>query len=268
MVSIERADFEAIWLELGEKLLETYPIEVGEWQAIRGDEHPMATTYEIRDVSLKWPLPYSQDELVDQIDPNLPWAEDHFQERISGIAYNPPPSHEYWPFAQESNTQHRDSEGYFSHTYPERFWPRQAGDTRSPRKGIRFHYGDLSNLIELLKQRPHTRQAYLPIWHPEDLTAATYEERVPCTLGYHFLQRQGALHITYFMRSCDFFRYFRDDVYMAGRLCQHIARKLQVPPGHLVMHIVSLHIFDEKERLQAQVQARKTQQLFKGLSWK
>ena len=43
---------------------------------------------------------------------------------------------------------------------------------------------------------------------------------MPCSLGYHFTLRGGLLHVTYFIRSCDFLRYFRDDVYMAMRLGQ------------------------------------------------
>jgi thymidylate synthase len=72
---------------------------------------------------------------------------------------------------------------------------------------------------------------------------------VPCTLGYHFLLRDDVLSMTYFIRSCDFIRYFRDDVYMACRLVQWVSSRLEeadvmAQPGVLTMHIVSLHCFE------------------------
>lgn len=232
-------------------------VHVGEWQAIRSGL-PQEETIELEDVSFEIPLPGYELELLQQaIQPNLPWAEDHFQERVSGIPHNPPPSHEWWPFAQKNNDDHR-KDSVFSHTYPERFWPRQAGDgTGTERRagydmrGLRFDYGDLSDLIEILKARAGSRQAYLPVWFPEDLFAAKTGERVPCTLGYHFLIRNGRLKIVYYIRSCDFYRHFRDDVYMAGRLAQWVAAAVPgVTPSKLIMHISSMHIFSpEQEKI-------------------
>ena len=108
----------------------------------------------------------------------------------------------------------------------------------------------MRDLKSLLMTRPFTRQAYLPIWFPEDIRAADQGERVPCSLGYHFLLRRGKLKVTYYMRSCDWFRYFRDDVYMTVRLQQDLAKMMGVEPGRFVMHISSLHIFEaERDRL-------------------
>lgn len=126
-------------------------------------------------------------------------------------------------------------------------------------EGIRYRYGDLNDVVSLLAKEPYTRQAYLPVFFPED-TGAHHGERVPCTLGYHFLLREGKLHINYFIRSCDYLRHFRDDVYLAGRLCQWIVHQLivkeawtgateqalwgNVTPGTLTMFISSLHVFE------------------------
>lgn len=231
-------------------------VEVGEWQAIRSDGFPFTKTIELEDVSFEVLIPDTIEDWQTRVEPNLPWAEDHFQERVSGVPHNPPPSHEWWPFAQRNNDQHRKDEK-FSHTYPERIWPRYANDALVSLYGIRFPYGDLDDLVKLLKERPGTRQAYLPIWFPEDLFAAAEEnERVPCTLGYHFLLRQGKLKIVYYIRSCDFYRHFRDDVYMAGRLCQWVAERVGADPDRLVMHISSMHIFSvERSRVVADASA-------------
>ena len=236
-------------------------INRGEWQAQTGLPKNMETP-ELRHVQLQMKLPELPHELIEMVNPNLPWAEDHFQERVSGKPLNPPPSHEWWPYQQGGNSNHRDKVGIFSHTYPERFFPKFAGPmglqpnedaTVISNVGIRFAYGDLYDLLDILVRNPYTRQAYLPIWFPEDLSAALDRQRVPCTLGYHFMMTQQSLDITYHIRSCDFMRHFRDDVYMAGRLCQWVVSYLNDNldegndpwvPGTLVMNIGSLHCFE------------------------
>jgi thymidylate synthase len=70
-----------------------------------------------------------------------------------------------------------------------------------------------------------TRQAYFPIFFPED-TGAVHGGRIPCTLGYHFLLRSGLLHCWYEIRSCDAVRHFRDDLYLATRLVQWVVAEL------------------------------------------
>lgn len=231
-------------------------VEVGEWQSLKGDI-PQTKTRELTDVVFEWNIPNSVPQLQKEVQPNLPWAEEHFGERVSGVPYNPPPSHVRWPFAQKDNDQHRKDK-QFSHTYPERFWPRyeappEFSTPADERQGIRYRYGDLDDVVTLLQKSPFTRQAYLPVWFPED-TGAHHGERVPCTLGYHFLRRGGYLSCRYFIRSCDFLRHFRDDVYMAARLTQWIANELEgVQPGNLNMYIGSLHIFEgEQDTLQVE----------------
>ncbi len=229
-------------------------VEVGEWQAILGNT-VFTRTYELEDIYFYTPVPTGREEWAEIVKPHLPWAEDQFQERISGKPLNPPPSHEWWPFNVKKNELHI-KQGKFSHSYPERFWPKFASADENPdnrptgeggsNRGIRYRYGDFGDLIHLLKSRPYTRQAYLPIWFPED-TGGHHGERVPCTLGYHFLRRENQMKIVYFMRSCDFIRYFKDDVYMAGRLLQEVCNSLElegVIPSQLVMYISSLHIFE------------------------
>lgn len=242
--------FSRIVNQLAVELRQAPLVDVGEWQAIRADI-PQTRTREIQDVVFEYTIPSSVPQLQKEVEPNLPWAEDHFKERVSGIPYNPPPSHVNWPFAQQGNDQHRKDEK-FSHTYPERIWPRygENGASHQP-SGIRYRYGDLDDVVSLLQRSPHTRQAYLPIWFPED-TGAHHDERVPCSLGYHFMRRGGYLSCRYFIRSCDFLRHFRDDVYMAARLTQWITNELEgVQPGNLIMFIGSLHIFEgEQETLQ------------------
>lgn len=230
-------------------------VEVGEWQSQDVRDKPHMVSRELRHETFRLPIAFSVAGLQHDIKPNLPWAEDHFQERVSGEPLNPPPSEAWWPYRVNGNAEHKEDE-QFSHTYPERMWPRFAslGETRPngrkvyvPHNGIRYEYGDLANVVEQLVRNPQTRQAYLPIWFPED-TGAVQGQRVPCTLGYHFLSRGGRMEIVYYIRSCDLLRHFTDDVYMACRLLQWVVGKLRehginATASSLIMHISSLHVF-------------------------
>lgn len=237
---------------LQELLFEGLKVDVGEWHAQDIAGKPELVSTELRFINFKLWVPEMMETLQDLYQPNLPWAEDHFQERVGGEPLNPSPSEAWWPFAVQGNAQHKEGE-VFSHTYPERIWPKRANgqyhNSAWPgQHGIRYFYGDLDDLVELLKRSPLTRQAYLPIWFPED-TGATEGQRVPCSLGYHFMQRQGKLHCQYTMRSCDFVRHFADDMYMAARLLQFVVGKLReaehdVSVGNLHVNISSLHFFE------------------------
>jgi thymidylate synthase len=120
--------------------------------------------------------------------------------------------------------------------------------------GIRFRYGDLDDVVNLLQRSPFTRQAYLPIWFPED-TGVHTGKRVPCTLGYHFMIRNQMLSCRYYIRSCDVIRHMPDDIYMAMLLQEWLVDKMNRPllvptsfvpgikRGKLSMYASSMHAF-------------------------
>lgn len=238
--------FDALFDYICEKLLQADELDTGHWQ---GKENNTATR-ELHNVTLEIPIMPTSGIWAQFVSPNLPWAEEHFQERVSGVPYNPPPSHVRWPFAQAGNADHVDETGKFAHTYPERMWPPPT------LRGIRYQYGDLDGVVSLLAKYPTTRQAYVPMFYPEDITAALQGERVPCSLGWSFSMRRNKLHCFYPMRSNDWLRYGRDDLYLAGRLTQWMieeSRKIagensvwhDVVPGMLTCFMVSLHCFEQ-----------------------
>lgn len=262
MKIVEKANFSQTYDYLRSQLLVAPKVDVGKWQSQDISNQPLLVTHEVQDVHLSFAMPRSYDDLVADVKPNLPWAEDHMRERVCGVPLNPPPSASWWPYAQKDNDEHKEGK-LFSHTYPERFWPKFAATgTKAPNgrlsgvphMGIRYELGDLGNLVELLRAEPYTRQAYLPVWFPED-TGNASGVRVPCTLGYHFMYRDGKFNMTYFIRSCDFVRHFRDDVYMALRLGEWLGYNsdiladkedggLEGDLGKFTMVIPSLHCFD------------------------
>lgn len=228
-----------------ESLLSTGSIHKAKnWQGVKAPQPMIEKLW----VTFQAPMPFTEREAIRMIEPNLPWANEHFKERVGGVPLNPPPSHEIWPFNQNGNKEFIKNET-FDHTYPERFWPKKAGIElqhdlrRKVQRGIRFDYGDLSDVLAKLKEDTETRQAFFPIWFPED-TGKPANVRVPCSIGYHLLVRGDRLHITYWMRSVDMIRHFQDDVYLCWKLAKYVATELDLTLGYMVFQGVSCHIFE------------------------
>ena len=199
-----------------------------QWQSV--DIEMQNPIVEINNIYLSFPR---LDPLA--FDPDLPWAEEHFKERVSGKDINPGNQYINWPYYKQGNNDKlfRDK-GIFSHNYMERYWCRSL-------KGRRYRYGDLRDIIERLKQNPYNRQSYLSVWHPED--QSNNNVRVPCTLGYWFNVADKKLNMTYHIRSCDAVRHFRNDLYMSYRLLQHVANKINLDYNCMDIWIGSFHCF-------------------------
>lgn len=150
------------------------------------------------------------------------WARAEAHERVDGLSKNPGEAWkrraEFWkPFLRN---------GQFSYTYSER-WTEQ------------FDY-----VFHELRQRPNTRQAVITMYdRHQDMMNWGGIDRVPCSLSYQFLIRQGALHVIYTMRSCDFVNFFQADVYCTITLLCNMANELGVEFGSLTHFIGSLHAF-------------------------
>lgn len=251
------------------------PINRGKWQS----ETTSVAAYELSNVMFSYEMPKTLTNLRENVPADIEWADEHFRERVGGEPLNPAPSYVRWPYHSSKEAERHVANGVFAHTYPERMWPKRAGQEQYknnmdsdqwqggtsgffsdqgsmiPAYGIRYNYGDLQDVVNQLVKDPFTRQAYLPIWFPED-TGATEGQRVPCTLGYHFIRNGPKLDCNYFIRSCDIYRHFTNDVYLAIRLTHWIydqvvlqQKNSQFPvwPGHLNMFISNLHMFTADE---------------------
>ena len=229
----------------------------GKWQGSGIMSDQLMNIY--RDVNLIIHVPKTQDEMVEYCKPDVEWANLHFSERVGGIPLNPGESYKTWPYANFKEGDDFIKNMTFDHTYMERFWPKVAGidlpyeiandpNHNLAQEGIRFQYGDFNDVVKQLLENPLTRQAYLPIFFPED-TGANNSIRTPCTLGYLFEIFNNKLEVTYYIRSCDAYRHFRNDVYMAMLLMDHVRNQLlsndlKVKNGTLRMKIANLHSFN------------------------
>lgn len=247
------------------------------WQGIK-QEYKM---FEVDNVYFRCCMPSTIMALQEQVSPDLPWAEDHFAERVYGKPLNPGSQYLMWPGYKDKdfNDKHFRANGKFTHTYMERYWPKNAGEVylsnnsvsevtdrntiALSNSGIRYQYGDLQDVINLLANDHYTRQAYLPVWFPED-TGVLHKGRVPCTIGYHFMRKGDDFHVNYTIRACDYIRHFRNDIYLTVRLVQWMLEKIsekwfemtseseqwrRVKPGIFTMNIMHFHVFEKEKNL-------------------
>ena len=243
----------------------------GTWQGIDVQKKPEMGAYELNHQLIQVKLgPAMLDHYRDDIKPNLPWADDHFLERVGGNPLNPGKEWRNWPWGKNADKFRIDPEPLgdptrelvFDHTYSQRYWPKFAGmycggiidnarpDFR-PHHGIYFDYGDLRDVINELANDPTTRQAVLPMFFPED-TGLRPGRRKPCSISYHFIiNAKNEFDIFYHLRSCDFVRHFADDMYLTVRLHLWVLDRLRemsirwqhIVPGWFNCYIGNLHIF-------------------------
>lgn len=151
------------------------------------------------------------------------WMQQEWEDRLIGDL-NPGQA---WKTRKEVWKEFLEGErgGHFSYTYSERMG------------GVH-----IQRIIEELKEHPTSRQLWLPVWWPVDETRRG-KRRVPCSLGYHFLHREGKLHVTYMMRSCDFITHFGNDVALACALNEYIADQAGIERGTFNHFVGSLHVY-------------------------
>ena len=284
MHAIVGQTFSEVLLGIESRMVHAPVVRTERWQGVDVRENPAAATRELMNVEIEVPMRGIVDPSywAGDIRPNLPWADDHFLERTGGEPLNPGVQWSNWPWGRSAG-RFRDGANLprFNHTYAERLWPKyaryttdgrlpfgtdgsrprrsicpRAGETPGGHRGIAWEYGDLQDVAEMLVREPHTRQAWIPLFFPED-TGTADGGRKPCTLGYHFIVRDDRLSLYYPLRSCDLIRHFRDDCYLAVRLllwmidlCRSIDESglwVRVLPGTYSMHCTSLHVFTQDE---------------------
>lgn len=152
------------------------------------------------------------------------WGEAEFYERTCGKNLNPGES---WKLRREYWQQFLTVDGVFDYAYPDRM------------------AAVLPDVIKALQNDPETRRAFLPIFDRQIDIQHSFDVRIPCSLGYHFMYRQGQLNVTYLLRSSDFGEHFNYDIYLADRLKHYVANKCGMRPGMFTHWIGSLHVFSK-----------------------
>lgn len=106
-----------------------------------------------------------------------------------------------------------------------------------PRVNHQFHY-----VVEKLAEDPDSRQAGVMIWRDNELASPSRD--VPCTIGFQFTIRNGALNMRTSMRSNDVWLGLPYDIFMFTRLQMSMAWALKVPVGQYTHTVGSFHIYE------------------------
>lgn len=149
------------------------------------------------------------------------WADAEFKERIGQQKLNPGEAYklrEVWGEFIHG--------GKLAYTYSER-------------------YGDqVEKVIECLKESPSSRNAIISMWDPNiDIERIGGKQRVPCTMYYQILIRDGKVNMIYNIRSNDLMTHWCWDIYLTIALQEYIAEKLGLPVGWFIQQIGSLHAY-------------------------
>ncbi len=162
-----------------------------------------------------------------EIDCDPAWCTQEWRERLRGLEGHPINPGISWRINKElwEPFIHR---GKFDYTYSERL-------SRS---------SQVQNIIKRLRDDNYSRQCYISMWNHTDSVRLGIR-RVPCSLGWHLMYRGTTLHMTYFMRSCDFGIHFYNDVYLSLKLLHEIAVQAGMIPGRFSHFISSFHVYEK-----------------------
>jgi thymidylate synthase len=151
----------------------------------------------------------------------MPWGKKELIERIGGQKLNPGEA-----YKERAVWEEFVHDGKFSYTYSERI-----GD-------------QIGRVIRCLSETPSSRNAIITIWDREiDKERIGGKMRVPCSMYYQFLIRNGRLNQIYNIRSNDLMTHWCWDVWMAIKIQEIIAQKLDLPMGFFMQQIGSLHAY-------------------------
>lgn len=182
----------------------------------------IAYSYAIRDVKDK-------DKLLEAFEKEegKAWAEAEFKDRVSGLKLNPGNAWEIRKDVWEEFLH----DGKFSYTYSERF------------------ADQVEKVINTLKENRTCRNGIIAMWDPGiDIERIGGKQRVPCTMYYQPLIRNGRLNMIYNIRSNDLYEHWAYDVWLAIALQEYIAEKVGVEVGTFYQFIGSLHSYAYKSR--------------------
>ena len=100
----------------------------------------------------------------------------------------------------------------------------------------------VATAVSLLRKKPASRRAVVPLFKSADLVEEHKE--VPCTCLMQFLVRSGRLEMLTYMRSNDVFLGLPHDIFAFTMLQEIVARAVGVEIGSYKHVVGSLHLYD------------------------
>lgn len=100
-----------------------------------------------------------------------------------------------------------------------------------------------SYIIPVLQNDPNSRRAIASIWAPRK--DSFLKRNVPGLIYLDFKLRDGKLHVSGAIRSCDCFIGFPVNIYEMYLLASYVASKLSCEVGNLTIRLESAHTFTD-----------------------
>lgn len=181
--------------------------------------------HELRGVSFEIKDWSDRSEMMSDNGLSVAFAELDVADRFSRVPVNPGKAVE----ADTSGVlaKYLDEGGRLAYTYSERM----------------CHQIDV--IANLLRTHPETRQAFMSIWDLEIDPFRTELQRVPCSIGFHFLLRGERLDLIYYMRALEVSVCLGNDIYTSTRTLEKMAELVGVNSGTVTFMVGSLHYFEE-----------------------
>lgn len=109
----------------------------------------------------------------------------------------------------------------------------------------------ITQVLEILRRHPESRQAVITMWEAGDLFHAIHVDKkdLPCTLTHQFLLRSGYLHLVTNMRSNDSWLGLPYDIFCNTQLQKLIADILGVSVGSYTHNVGSMHYYERNFEL-------------------
>jgi len=126
-------------------------------------------------------------------------------------------------------------------------WKRMA----DPDGKVNSNYGyqwernsQIDMVLEMLKQKPETRQACISIYDGKEISDYAYD--TPCTYAIQFTIVHGRLDMCVTMRSNDLWYGFCNDQYQFSQLQELMAFRLDIETGVYYHFAHNMHLYNDK----------------------
>jgi len=192
-----------------------------------------------------------------QLKPTQPWAETEWGDRVKAIMGHPSPLGTAWRTRSDDKMDWSNFIEFDGRPLPSGVSLSEAMETanemvKSDPIRLAYSYGErfacndqVLRVIRELRRNSNSRQLYIAMWDPQQDSERLGKRRVPCSIGWHLINRNGELHMTYVMRSCDFVTHWQNDVWLAVKLLEFICGKTQSTPGRFSQVIFSFHVYEK-----------------------
>lgn len=207
------------------------------------DKHGIFPTLELQNYAYTVLEPNLAD-----LNPVLPWAQGEWVERVQGIEFNPVNPGAAWTTRTDEHIKWFE----FLEIDGEALPTGVSLKNTSPKGPSRFAYNyserlavnqQVWRIIRELRKNPTSRQLYIAMWDPHTDPHRLGHNRVPCSIGWHFLLRDHHINMTYTMRSCDLITHWDNDVWLAVKLQMYIAQGANIEMGQFCQFVHSFHVY-------------------------